>query len=136
MRRIIYILEVRYVFIFDGTEWRIEKFVDGARPGVCALNEKTNSIYVFGWGYSSIWKYYIDDKEVDILEQPNICHANWGRAITQKNGKAYLQGCHVRSWETVIFNLNTEQFETESIKISDSSPGYLPYYTMGQLVVR
>ena len=142
------VADAEYVFFFQsGNMYRFEKntktwfttkWID-VKPAACALNEDNadeRSIYIFAYRLNSIYKYDINEDQVKILDAHNLCYANYGRAILRKNKKVYLHGCHPRSWKTLIFNFETEEFEKDKIKITDAFlniESYLPYYPIGQL---
>ena len=111
--------------------WDASKFME-ITPA-CALNEETNWIYTFGYNAHLIYKYNIDTNDIAIATGTNLCNANYGRAIVHKNKKVYLQGCHISTYKTLIFDFALETFEQHTINVNNVDPGYLPYYHSGQL---
>eukprot|EP01083_Nonionella_stella_P015947 44612_1 len=152
----LYVLRYRMILIYNlqYDTWSAEPFIDG-NPVSCAITNDHKYIYAFTHSYESdfggfirsfIVKYDTDSTIYETLDTVNICSfyrsydetdaaADFFKAITGRDNKIYLHGCYTGSWKTVIFNPETDKFETETIDISHPNLFSVPYYRASQLTV-
>eukprot|EP01084_Bolivina_argentea_P041049 75746_1 len=102
----------------------------------CVINLNETYIYVFGSNSHILYKYNIYNKSIHMVDEPNVCFHATGRGITLPNDKAYLQGCSVGRWNTIIFDMKIEKFGNMKHTITASKQewnSYIPYYASGAL---
>eukprot|EP01084_Bolivina_argentea_P036809 68061_1 len=77
----------------------------------CTINREEAFIYIFGKGQDVIYKYDIYLSSIVILDELNLCSINTGHGLRIPSGMAYLHGCYIGSWKTLLFNMDTETFD-------------------------
>eukprot|EP01084_Bolivina_argentea_P051231 94230_1 len=146
----VYIVSASMMWIYDldQSEWmtRGVRNIHDFTPSVCVMDLEETFIYLFGNNKHIIYKYDISMSIISMINETNLCRNGVGKGITASNGNAYLHGCYIGSWRTLIFNMKTEKFiaVTESISAQvtgmhgyagTTSVNSIPYYKSGQLAV-
>eukprot|EP01084_Bolivina_argentea_P052475 96406_1 len=121
-----------YTLNLANGNWTGERSFISTTVGACSLGTHDKSIYIFHVHEDSLYKYNINEKTLDVLQTLNLCYSQQGRAL-KRSGKIFLQGCYVQSWNTLIYDLETDTFEPYQIGISNPNSKYIPYYRNAQL---
>eukprot|EP01084_Bolivina_argentea_P296443 510571_1 len=131
----VFILSGSTIKIYDISEktWK-ESAIFHHVYAACALDQEDNYIYIFAKLEYTLYKYDIHKNVFVVLDIPNLCYTETGRAITERNDKIYLHGCSVGSWETIIYDIKSEKFESYSVNMRNITNINTPYYQTGQLV--
>eukprot|EP01084_Bolivina_argentea_P191406 328784_1 len=133
----LYVLTSSYMLIYNVTSTELVKTIKiwNSDISACVSDFKERFIYIFGKKQSIIYKYNIQQSMFTFIEQPNLCQTGIGSAIIMPNNKAYLHGCYITSWKTLIFNMDTNTFEgTADINIVTIKN--IPYYQTGRLIIK
>eukprot|EP01084_Bolivina_argentea_P105609 189123_1 len=133
----VFVLKDSLIWKYDiiNNEW-LKTNVFGYEPTVCIIDSDETFIYVFSKAQDLLYKYDIELLKFEFLNEPNLCKNGIGMGITAKNGKAYIIGCNIPSWKTLVFNMETETFESETLSVADpktiqvnnSLINLIPYY--------
>eukprot|EP01083_Nonionella_stella_P128595 389700_1 len=76
-------------------------------------------------------KYVISSDTVSIADIPRVCISYFFRVITGNNNKIYIHGCYSTPWKTLIFDIDSEHFETRTIDIHTPTQRNMLYYRTG-----
>eukprot|EP01084_Bolivina_argentea_P288818 495778_1 len=132
----VYVLRKQMMLIYDMNinEWDIKPFED-REPMSCAatFDEK----YIYSFTDTDIIKYDTNTTAFHAIDTMNICSFNesgFNKAITGRDGRIYIHGCHVTAWKTAVFNPKYEQFEN-TIGIDIPTVPNVPYYRASQLTM-
>eukprot|EP01084_Bolivina_argentea_P077643 140878_1 len=113
----------------------------------CAITNDNKFIYIFRASYFPykygnhyiyvVTKYDINHSKFYSLNISNLCmRGTIGHTtVTGGNGKIFFSGCYIASWQTLIFNPETDQFENQTIDIATPNKKDFPYYAESQLAV-
>eukprot|EP01083_Nonionella_stella_P245775 853903_1 len=141
-RDTLYIFKESLYIIFDlqTTQWTIQYHKWGVdnMPYTCAITHNSQFVYIFGLLVSAGWvdgviKYDTISDAFFYLDTPGLCTTNSANAITAPNGKIYVHGCYAAPWKTLIFDTETEQFETQTMDIHHTT--HTSYYRKGRMTV-
>eukprot|EP01083_Nonionella_stella_P039233 106707_1 len=125
-----------YIFNAWSKEWHVKSFFVADQPAAaCSLDPNHDFIYYFPIHDTVIHKYDLNQEELTVILDENICYSKKGRVVKHRNNKAYVHGCYISSWTSLIFDFETESFATEQIDINGISEMHIPYYHTGQLAV-
>eukprot|EP01083_Nonionella_stella_P006352 18441_1 len=142
----VYIIQQKTILRYqiDIHQWVTLDFADSI-PSTCAITNDHQYIYIFGNSDDEmliddasffIIKYTTDTETFQYVPTPNLCSSqSRGSSITARNNKIYIHGCYVASWKTVIFDIDTEQFETVTMNIDIPTIKHIPYYRDAQMAV-
>eukprot|EP01083_Nonionella_stella_P079302 217487_1 len=124
--RQLYIVKEDLIVIYkvDSNIWSSSATLpDNTIPITCAITNEYQFIYIFGVG--SILRYDTKSSEHSHVATTNLCSATqytFVHSITGKDDKIYLHGCYIASWKTLVFDIHTEEFETDTIDIHYTIP--------------
>eukprot|EP01084_Bolivina_argentea_P095822 172266_1 len=109
----VYVLGLKVMLINDmnAGEWSQPIVTQTDVVSACVMDSDSKFIYIFGYQEYVLYKYDITLKAFIFLSELNLCSMRIGHGITAPNGKAYLHGCYITSWKTLIFNMDTNTFE-------------------------
>eukprot|EP01084_Bolivina_argentea_P268356 455774_1 len=101
----------------------------------CAITNDNQFIYVFN-GPSLLARYDTSHQIWSSVDTLNLCEFSYIlNTITGVNQKMYLHGCYVGSWKTLIFDPNTDEFETETVDIDYPISTDIANYRKSQMAV-
>eukprot|EP01084_Bolivina_argentea_P167223 290266_1 len=76
----------------------------------CSESSDNRFIYIFGAWFGSLNKFDTTTNTYVAVTVPNLCRT-FSVAVTARNNKIYLPGCSLNVWETLVFDIKSEQFE-------------------------
>eukprot|EP01084_Bolivina_argentea_P111322 198666_1 len=137
----VYLVGPSSIYKYTADDWTISILDTGVSTRICAITYDEKYIYMFD--YPIIIKYDINFGSFKILQTTNICMFQQGtanndhdvRTVTGINGKIYFHGCYFAGWKTLIFDPKMEQFENETIDITEPTKGDMPYYRFSYPIV-
>eukprot|EP01084_Bolivina_argentea_P038228 70688_1 len=122
------------IFNINSASWETSTHVTELQILTCSTTNDEKFIYLFTL-HNTIVKYDIMSGNPTILNTTNLCNSDTVQlqrpiAVTAGNNKIYLHGCDIASWRTLVFNPETDEFESNTIDIDIPSDTSL-YRTSG-----
>eukprot|EP01084_Bolivina_argentea_P038161 70577_1 len=83
-------------------------------PKECSITNDFKFVYIFSFAQYANQNLKYDTKSGSFtrLSTINSCNSGIGKSITAPNNKIYFTGCYIVPFKTLIFNPETDKFET------------------------
>eukprot|EP01084_Bolivina_argentea_P212744 361568_1 len=100
----------------------------------CTASNDGGHIYTFGFLFGTLNKFDTITNTYVATNAENICTTRLTMAVTARNDKIYLPGCSLNVWETLVFDIKSEQFELSTVDIDYPIEENMYEYERSQLV--
>eukprot|EP01083_Nonionella_stella_P247004 856908_1 len=137
---VVVIARSTFVFVWNWTSnaWRtISAFQNNALylPIECIMDTNHKNIYFFAGYDLFVWNIK-SESGYTVGIPSSILQNDAATGITARNNKVYIQGGHAINSKTVVFDINTLQFEQKTVDISQLMFSYRNEYTFNVLLYR
>eukprot|EP01084_Bolivina_argentea_P006643 12595_1 len=141
----VYIIQGSSIMVYDvlNEAWRItpmyyvddsglqRNFMSDDQVSVlsCTMDMQYRMLYISTYD-GIIFQYDTIFRKLNIIQQrSSIClKYDTKTMMVGMNGKMYIHGCYYVSWKTLIYNIESKKYETNTVDISEPTPLNMPYY--------